>query len=113
MYVPCNHIGTLFEYLWKSSTACNFSELSILDCDFIFSNVCLIYYIPVSMHVALTADLSKVLRKSSKIYKATPGGRRLPEREAVKTGGGPKPPELKDEEEKVSHKICIINNHCA
>ena len=33
------------------------------------------------MHVALTADLSKVLRKSSKIYKATPGGRRLSERE--------------------------------
>jgi hypothetical protein len=34
-------------------------------------------------------------------------------REAVKTGAGPKPPELKDEEEKVSHKMSIINNYCA
>jgi hypothetical protein len=37
----------------------------------------------------------------------------LPEREADKTAGGPKPPELKDEEEKVSHKMSIINNYCA
>jgi hypothetical protein len=35
------------------------------------------------------------------------------ERESVKTGGGPKPLELKDGEEKVSHKFCIINNYCA
>ena len=34
------------------------------------------------MHVALTADLSKMLKKSGKIYKATPGGRRLPESES-------------------------------
>jgi hypothetical protein len=64
------------------TAACNFSELSILDCDFVFSNVCLIYYIPVSMHVAVTAHLSKMLRKSGQIYKATPEGRRLPERES-------------------------------
>jgi hypothetical protein len=72
MYVPCNHIGTLFEYLWKSSTACNFSEMSIFDCDFVFSNVCLIYYIPVSMHVALTADLSKVLKTITLVFVASP-----------------------------------------
>jgi hypothetical protein len=34
------------------------------------------------MHVALTADLSKMLKKSGKIYKSTPGGRRLSERES-------------------------------
>jgi hypothetical protein len=34
------------------------------------------------MHVALTADLSKMLKKSGKIYKATPGGSRLSERES-------------------------------
>jgi hypothetical protein len=34
-------------------------------------------------------------------------------RESVKTGGGPTPPELKDGEEKVLHKISIVNNHCA
>jgi hypothetical protein len=34
-------------------------------------------------------------------------------RESIKTGGGPKPPELKDGEEKVSHKMSIINNYCA
>jgi hypothetical protein len=36
-----------------------------LNCPFLivtlfFSNVCLIYYIPVSMHVALTADLNTI-----------------------------------------------------
>ena len=34
------------------------------------------------MHVAVTAHLSKMLRKSGQIYKATPEGRRLPERES-------------------------------
>jgi len=34
------------------------------------------------MHVVLTADLSKKLKKNGKIYKATPGGRRLAERES-------------------------------
>ena len=34
------------------------------------------------MHVAVTTDLSKMLKKSGKIYKATPGERRLPERES-------------------------------
>lgn len=45
------------------TTACNFSELFILDYDLVL-NVCLIYYIPVSIHVALTADPSKIFKKN-------------------------------------------------
>jgi hypothetical protein len=34
-------------------------------------------------------------------------------RGSIKTGGRPKPPELKNWEERVWPKVCIINNHCA
>jgi hypothetical protein len=80
----------------------------------VFSNVCLIYYIPVSMHVALTADLSKMLKKKWQDLQSYTRRKEVArKRESVKTGGGPKPLELKDGEEKVSHKFCIINNYCA
>jgi hypothetical protein len=48
------------------------------------------------MHVALTADLSKMLKKWQDLQSHTRRKEVARKREAVKTGGGPTPLELKD-----------------